>query len=101
VAWRDVWFGALVTAALFTVGKYAIGLYLGRAGVGTPYGAAGSLVAFVVWVYYSGLIVFYGAELTQVTARHAGREIKPAPNAESAAEAQAHNPKPALAPSGG
>jgi membrane protein len=82
VAWRDVWFGAFVTAMLFTVGKYAIGLYLGKAGVGTPFGAAGSLVAFVVWVYYSGLIVFFGAELTQVTARHAGREIKPTENAE-------------------
>jgi membrane protein len=94
VAWRDVWFGALVTAALFTVGKYAIGVYLGKAGVGTPFGAAGSLVAFVVWVYYSGLIVFFGAELTQVTARHAGREIKPAENAESVADVPAGGPAP-------
>jgi len=84
VSWRDVWFGALVTAALFTLGKYLIGLYLGKSAPGTPFGAAGSLVAFVVWVYYSGLIVFYGAELTQVTARHAGREIKPSANAEPA-----------------
>lgn len=92
VHWRDVWFGALVTAALFTAGKYAIGAYLGRSAPGTPFGAAGSLVAFVVWVYYSGLIVFFGAELTQVTARHAGREIKPAENAEPAtpAETKAH-----------
>jgi membrane protein len=81
VAWRDVWFGALITAALFTLGKYLIGLYLGRAGVATPFGAAGSVVAFVVWVYYSGLIVFFGAELTQETARHLGRRIKPAENA--------------------
>jgi membrane protein len=84
ISWRDVWFGALVTAVLFTVGKYAIGLYLGRASVATPFGAAGSLVVFVVWVYYSGLIVFYGAELTQVTAKHAGRQIVPKPNAEPA-----------------
>ena len=84
IAWRDVWFGAIVTAALFTVGKYAIGLYLGRASVATPFGAAGSLVGFVLWVYYSGLIVFYGAELTQVTAKHAGRQIVPKPNAEPA-----------------
>jgi membrane protein len=82
IAWRDVWVGALITAVLFTVGKYAIGLYLGQAGVATPFGAAGSLVAFVVWIYYSGLIVFFGAELTQVTAKHAGRAITPAPNAE-------------------
>jgi len=88
VAWRDVWFGAFVTAALFTVGKYAIGLYLGKAGVATPFGAAGSLVAFVVWVYYSGLIVFYGAELTQVTAEHAGRWIEPTAGAEPANPAE-------------
>jgi len=84
IAWRDVWFGALITALLFTIGKYAIGIYLGRAGVATPFGAAGSLVLFVVWVYYSGLIVFFGAELTQVTAKHAGREIQPLGNAERA-----------------
>jgi membrane protein len=81
VAWRDVWFGAAVTAVLFTVGKYAIGMYLGKAGVVTPFGAAGSLVAFVVWVYYSGLIVFFGAELTQATAEFAGRRIEPTANA--------------------
>jgi membrane protein len=88
VDWRDVWFGALVTSALFTVGKYAIGLYLGKAAPGTPFGAAGSLVAFVVWVYYSGLIVFYGAELTQVTAEHAGRWVAPTAGAEHATPAE-------------
>ncbi len=98
VAWRDVWFGALVTAVLFTLGKYAIGLYLGRASVATPFGAAGSLVVFVVWVYYSGLIVFYGAELTQVTARHAGRRIEPAANAERAEEKKSAAPNAALKP---
>jgi len=89
IAWRDVWFGAAVTAALFTLGKYLIGLYLGRAGVATPFGAAGSVVAFVVWVYYSGLILFFGAELTQVTAKHAGRQIVPTENAEPAGAAYA------------
>jgi membrane protein len=98
VAWRDVWFGAVATAALFTVGKYLIGLYLGRAGVTTPFGAAGSLVAFVVWVYYSGLIVFFGAELTQVTARHAGRAIKPAANAVPTADVPAGGPAPVPRP---
>lgn len=88
IAWRDVWFGALVTAVLFTLGKYAIGLYLGRSAPGTPFGAAGSLVAFVVWVYYSGLIVFFGAELTQVTAEHAGRKIEPTANAMPATPAE-------------
>ncbi len=84
IGWRDVWFGAAVTAALFTVGKYLISIYLGHGGVSTPFGAAGSLVAFIVWVYYSGLILFFGAELTKVTAQHAGRQIRPAANAEPA-----------------
>ena len=82
IAWRDVWVGAAVTSALFTIGKYAIGLYLGKAAVATPFGAAGSLVAFVVWLYYSGLILFFGAILTKVTAEHAGRKITPSENAE-------------------
>ena len=84
IAWRDVWFGAAITAGLFSIGKYLIGIYLGRGGVTTPFGAAGSLVAFIVWVYYSGLILFFGAELTKVTARHAGRQIQPSENAEPA-----------------
>lgn len=84
VAWKDVWFGAAVTSALFTLGKYLIGLYLGKAGVGSPFGAAGSMVVFVVWVYYSGLILFFGAELTQVVAERAGRAIRPDSHAEPA-----------------
>lgn len=79
--WREVWLGAVVTAALFTFGKYLIGLYLGKAGVATPFGAAGSLVALVVWIYYSALILFFGAELTQVMAHRAGKG-QPAENAE-------------------
>jgi membrane protein len=69
VPWRDAWTGAAVTAALFTIGKYLIGLYLGTAAVATPYGAAGSLVALVVWVYYSAMILFFGGELTQALTR--------------------------------
>ncbi len=64
VAWRDVWFGAAITSVLFAIGKYGIGLYLGRAGIGSAYGAAGSLVVLTVWVYYASLIVFFGAKLT-------------------------------------
>ena len=71
--WRDVWLGAAVTSVLFTLGKYLIGLYLGQAGIASPFGAAGSVVALVVWVYYAGLILFFGAELTQVIARRGGR----------------------------
>jgi membrane protein len=65
VRWRDVWLGGFVTAVLFTVGKTAIGYYLGQASVGSAYSAAGSMVVLLVWVYYSALIVFFGAEFTQ------------------------------------
>lgn len=69
IQWRNVWIGAAVTALLFTIGKYLLGLYLGNAG--SAYGAAGSLMAFLLWVYYSAQIVFFGAEFTQVyTRRH-------------------------------
>ena len=64
VAWRDVWVGAVITAVLFTIGKSLIGLYLGRTSIGSPYGAAGSLVVMTVWVFYASMIVFFGAELT-------------------------------------
>jgi membrane protein len=64
--WRHSWIGGLVTAALFSLGKSLIGLYLGKAGIGTEYGEAGSLVVVVVWVYYSSQIFFFGAELTHV-----------------------------------
>jgi membrane protein len=74
IAWRDVWFGAVVTAIFFEVGKYAIGLYLGKAAVGSAYGAAGSLVVVVVWIYYSAMIFLFGAEFTHVLAdARAGR----------------------------
>lgn len=81
IQWRDVWVGAIATAALFTLGKFAIGLYVGRSTVASPFGAAGSVVALVVWVYYSAQILFFGAELTQVYARHHGSRIEPTKNA--------------------
>jgi membrane protein len=71
IAWRDVLPGAVMTAALFIVGKFALALYLGKAGVGSPYGAAGSLVVLLVWLYYSLQIFLYGAEFTHVFARRA------------------------------
>jgi membrane protein len=70
--WRDVWVGAAMTAALFTMGRYAIGLYLGRGTIGTVYGAAGSLAILLVWVYYAAQIFLLGAELTQVYAQRLG-----------------------------
>jgi membrane protein len=69
VSWEDVWFGAAATAFLFTVGKYLIGLYIGKAAVGSAYGAAGSLVVVIVWVYYSSMIFLFGAEFAPVIAR--------------------------------
>jgi membrane protein len=71
-AWRDVWLGAFVTAVLFAVGKVLLGLYLGRASVTSTYGAAGSLIVLLLWVYYSSQILFFGAELTQVYAKRYG-----------------------------
>jgi len=70
VAWRDVWFGAVTTSVLFTLGKSIIGLYLGRASIGSAYGAAGSLVVVTVWVYYASMIVFFGAEVTCLRSRY-------------------------------
>ena len=67
--WRDIWRGAALTAILFTVGKTLIGIYLGKAGVGSAYGAAGSLVVLVVWIYYSAQIFFLGAMFTRVYSR--------------------------------
>jgi membrane protein len=81
IQWRDVWVGATATAMLFTLGKFLIGLYVGRSTVASPFGAAGSVVALVVWVYYSAQILFFGAELTQVYARQHGSRIEPSENA--------------------
>jgi membrane protein len=75
VAWRDVWLGAALTSLLFTIGKFLIGMYLGKADVGSAYGAAGSLVILLVWVYYSSQILFYGAEFTAVYANRYGSRI--------------------------
>jgi membrane protein len=72
VRWHDVWLGALVTALLFTVGKFLIGLYIGKSGIASGYGAAGSFVVVFVWVYYSAQIFLMGAELTWVYARTFG-----------------------------
>jgi membrane protein len=72
IAWRDVWIGAAVTALLFTIGKWLIGLYLGHSSSASAYGAAGSLVVILLWIYYSAQILFLGAEFTQVYARTHG-----------------------------
>ena len=80
-AWRDVWWGALLTSALFTIGKFLLGLFLGMETFSSAYGAAGSLVVFLIWVYVSAQIFFFGAEFTQVYARRRGRGLRPADHA--------------------
>jgi membrane protein len=77
IKWRDVWVGAAVTAALFTLGKFGLGIYLGSAGVSSAYGAAGSIVALVIWVYYSAQVLLVGAEFTEAYARRYGSRITP------------------------
>lgn len=80
--WSDLWLGAGITAALFTVGKILIGLYLGKSGVSGKYGAAGSLVVFLIWIYYSAQILFLGAEFTRVWAEIRGHGTAPQRDAE-------------------
>ncbi len=75
LAWSDVWLGAAITAGLFAIGRYLIGLYLGRAAVGSAYGAAGAFVVLLVWIYYSTQILLFGAELTFVYAQRFGRGV--------------------------
>lgn len=81
IDWKDVWIGAAITALLFTVGKLVIGLYLGHSKPGQAFGAASALAVLLVWIYYSGVIVFFGAELTQQMMESRGRHIEPAKGA--------------------
>jgi membrane protein len=77
IRWKDVWVGAAVSSALFTGGKYVIGVYLGHTATASTFGAAGSLAILLIWVYYSALVSFLGAEFTQVYARRHGVPIEP------------------------
>jgi len=83
VAWRDVWIGSVVTALLFTLGKALIGIYVGKSGVESSFGAAGSMVVLLVWVYYSALILLLGAEFTHAYALATRRRVPPSDHAES------------------
>ena len=88
IGWRDVALGAAVTALLFSLGKYLIGLYLGRTGLASAYGAAGSLVLVLLWVYYSSMIVLFGAEFTRVHSRRfRPRRVEPEPGAKRTPDA--------------
>ena len=82
ISWRVVWPGALITAVLFTIGKELIAFYLTHSDVGSTYGAGSAIILFLLWIYYSSLIVFFGAEFTQVYARKEGERLRPAENAQ-------------------
>jgi membrane protein len=88
IGWRDVWVGAVITALLFNLGKFLLGLYLGNTAIASSYGAAGSLVVLLVWVFYSAQILLFGAEFTQVYARRYGSHILPAENAVAVTDAE-------------
>ncbi|HLH31464.1 MAG TPA: YihY/virulence factor BrkB family protein [Terriglobia bacterium] len=85
IGWRHVWVGAAVTALAFTIGKFAIGMYIGKTSVGSGYGAAGSIIVLITWVYYSAQILYFGAEFTQVWAKRHGFRVIPEENAKHAA----------------
>ena len=89
IDWKDVWGGAFTTAGLFVVAKYALAWYLGRSDLAASYGGAGALVLVLFWVYFSSMIMLYGAELTQVKAKENGRRIEPEPYAERVTEVAA------------
>jgi membrane protein len=88
IAWRDVWIGSLLTGILFETGRFLIGLYLGRSSVGSPYGAAGSLIVVLLWIYYESVIFFFGVEFTQAYARFRGRRLRPDEYAEKTPDAE-------------
>jgi len=77
IAWKDAWIGSIFTAALFLLGKFFIGYYLGKSNLGVTYGTAASVVIILAWVYYSSLILYFGAEFTKVYALHSGEGIRP------------------------
>jgi membrane protein len=78
VSWKDVFVGALATTLLFLLGKFAISYYISKTHVGSMYGAAGALVVLLLWIYYSSVILYFGAEFTLAYALLSGRPIKPA-----------------------
>ncbi len=93
VRWRDVWIGAFLTALLFALGKWALGLYLGSGSAASAYGAASSLITLLLWVYYSSQILLFGAEFTQVYADYFGGHIEPDTHAVRVERKEIEHPK--------
>lgn len=77
ISWKDAWIGSIFTAGLFLVGKFLIGYYLGKSNLGVTYGTAASIVVILTWIYYSSLILYFGAEFTKIYALHSGAGIRP------------------------
>lgn len=77
ISWKDAWIGSIFTAGLFLIGKFLIGYYMGRSNLGVTYGAAASIVIIFAWIYYSSLILYFGAEFTKIYALHSGEGIRP------------------------
>lgn len=96
IRWKDAFFGGLVTAIFFTLGKQAIGFYIGKSNLKTLYGAAGSIIIFMIFVYYSSIILYLGAECTKVYANLYGRKIKPNEYAEWVEIEKKHTDAPHL-----
>jgi len=94
INWRDVWIGALVTAILFVITKFALGIYFSKSNPGTAYGAAGTIILIMLWVSYSGLILLFGAEFTRVHSRKKG-VLKPKPTKVARSTGRHPLPKPA------
>ncbi len=93
IRWRDVWIGALITALLFALGKWALGLYLGSGSAASAYGAASSLITLLLWVYYSSQILLFGAEFTQVYADYFGAHLEPDEHAVRVERTEIEQPK--------
>lgn len=91
IIWRDIWVGALITAVLFVIGKSLIAIYLGHSKPGSAFGAAGSVILVLVWIYYSSLILLFGAEITQAYAVERGGGVRPKKGAVRIVEARAPN----------
>src|SRR5213078_3242464 len=94
IQWRDVWIGAGMTAILFGIGKWALGLYLGSGAAASAYGAASSLITLLLWIYYSSQILLFGAEFTQVYANQAGRRVEPSEHAIPIVTREVEQPHP-------
>jgi membrane protein len=77
ISWKDAWIGSIFTAMLFLLGKFLIGYYLGKSNLGVTYGAAASVIIILAWVYYSSVILYFGAEFTKIYALHSGEGIRP------------------------